>query len=170
VDTCIKILDIKRRYFLTWSKCVEPLKYVLMGIIQSQSHVTTDGQSVSPSWCRSPSGAHDQILVTVWQLLICRCRAPPLTRGRVWPWSEAPALLQFSWVTWLLALASYLYSAGAGSPRSSLRVTYPFLFHVIAINLWMYEDAESHSRLSAPMSKAIILQYASTTAISYLES
>jgi hypothetical protein len=29
--------------------------------IQSQSHITTDGQSVCLSWCRSPSGAHDQI-------------------------------------------------------------------------------------------------------------
>jgi hypothetical protein len=32
---------------------------------QSQSSVTTDGQSVSPSWCRAPSGAHDQMLRTV---------------------------------------------------------------------------------------------------------
>jgi hypothetical protein len=31
-----------------------------------ESHVTTDGQSVTPSWCRAPSGAHDQILITVW--------------------------------------------------------------------------------------------------------
>jgi hypothetical protein len=30
-----------------------------------QSQVTTNGQSVSPSWCRAPSGAHDQILLTV---------------------------------------------------------------------------------------------------------
>jgi hypothetical protein len=34
---------------------------------QSQSHVATDGQSVSQSWCRAPSGAHDQKLSTVWQ-------------------------------------------------------------------------------------------------------
>jgi hypothetical protein len=33
-------------------------------LCQSQSHVTTDGQSVSPSWCRAPSGAHDQIFIT----------------------------------------------------------------------------------------------------------
>jgi hypothetical protein len=46
---------------------------------ESQSHVTTDGQSVSPSWCRAPSGAHDQILITVWHLLFWRCRAPSLT-------------------------------------------------------------------------------------------
>jgi hypothetical protein len=36
-----------------------------------------------PSWYRAPSGAHDQILISVWHLLFCRCRAPPLTRGRV---------------------------------------------------------------------------------------
>jgi hypothetical protein len=36
---------------------------------QSQSHVTTDDQSVSGSWFRAPSGAHDQMLITVWQLL-----------------------------------------------------------------------------------------------------
>jgi hypothetical protein len=51
-------------------------------LFQSQSHFTTDDQSVSTSWCRAPSGAHDQILITVWHLLFCRCRAPPLTRGR----------------------------------------------------------------------------------------
>jgi hypothetical protein len=38
---------------------------------QSQSHIATDGQSVCLSWCRAPSGAHDQILITVWQLLSC---------------------------------------------------------------------------------------------------
>jgi hypothetical protein len=32
---------------------------------QSQSHIATDGQSVCLSWCRAPSGPHDQILVTV---------------------------------------------------------------------------------------------------------
>jgi hypothetical protein len=48
-----------------------------------QSHVTTHGQSVSRSWYRAPSGTHEQILITVWQLLFCQCRAPPLTRGRV---------------------------------------------------------------------------------------
>jgi hypothetical protein len=33
--------------------------------VQCQSHVKTDGQSVSPSWCRAKSGAHDQILITI---------------------------------------------------------------------------------------------------------
>jgi hypothetical protein len=50
---------------------------------QSQSYIATDGQSVSKAWCRAPSGAHDQIFITVWQLRPCLCGAPSLTRGRV---------------------------------------------------------------------------------------
>jgi hypothetical protein len=38
---------------------------------QSQSHIVTDGQSVCLSWCQAPSGANDQIFVTVWQLRSC---------------------------------------------------------------------------------------------------
>jgi hypothetical protein len=38
---------------------------------QSQSHVTTDGQSVSMSWCQVHSGTCDQILFSVWKLLCC---------------------------------------------------------------------------------------------------
>jgi hypothetical protein len=40
-------------------------------------------QSVSQSWCRAPSGAHDQIFITVWQLWSCYCGAPSLTRGQL---------------------------------------------------------------------------------------
>jgi hypothetical protein len=36
-------------------------------ICQSQSHVTTDGQPVSQSWCRAPSGAHDQMFDKICQ-------------------------------------------------------------------------------------------------------
>jgi hypothetical protein len=50
---------------------------------QSQSHIVTDGQSISKSWCPASSGAHDQIFITLWQLGSCFCRAPSLTRGRV---------------------------------------------------------------------------------------
>jgi hypothetical protein len=32
---------------------------------------------------RHPSGAHDQIFITVRQLRVCSCRAPSLTRGLV---------------------------------------------------------------------------------------
>jgi hypothetical protein len=37
-------------------------------VSQSQSNIATDGQSASKSWCQAPSGAHEQIFITVWQL------------------------------------------------------------------------------------------------------
>jgi hypothetical protein len=43
----------------------------------------TVSQSVSKSWCRAPSGSHDQIFIIVWQLGSCFFGAPSLTRGRV---------------------------------------------------------------------------------------
>jgi hypothetical protein len=60
---------------------------------QSQSHIATDGQWVSMPWCRAPSGAHDQIFITVWQLRSCFFgRAPSLMRGRVCLWYMLLAL------------------------------------------------------------------------------
>jgi hypothetical protein len=66
---------------------IDPLK-------PSQSHVTTDDQSVSQSWCRPLSGTHDQILVflDVWGL--CRRQAPCLTRGWVCHVSEVLVLVR----------------------------------------------------------------------------
>jgi hypothetical protein len=32
---------------------------------QSQSYIANDGRSISKSWCRAPSGAHDQIFIIV---------------------------------------------------------------------------------------------------------
>jgi hypothetical protein len=37
----------------------------LVQVQVSQSHVTTDDQSVSKSWFRGPSGSHDLILISV---------------------------------------------------------------------------------------------------------
>jgi hypothetical protein len=51
--------------------------------LKSKSHC--DWRSVSKSWCRAPSGAHDQIFINVWQLLYYFCGASSLTRGRVCP-------------------------------------------------------------------------------------
>jgi hypothetical protein len=46
----------------------------------------TVSQSVSKCWRRAPSGPHDQICITRWQLRSCFCGAPSLTRGRgCWP-------------------------------------------------------------------------------------
>jgi hypothetical protein len=46
---------------------------------QSQSHVTADGQSASPSWCRAPSGTHDQkeLSVKIFVPFIPGERPPP---------------------------------------------------------------------------------------------
>jgi hypothetical protein len=56
------------QYILLWN-CVYSLAFTapisLPYQSQSQSHVATDGQPVSQSWCRAPSGAHDQKLITV---------------------------------------------------------------------------------------------------------
>jgi hypothetical protein len=38
---------------------------------QNQSHIATDGQSISKSWCRAPSATHGQIFITRWQLRSC---------------------------------------------------------------------------------------------------
>jgi hypothetical protein len=48
---------------------------------ESESHF--DWQSVRLSWCRAPSGAHDQIFIFHWKLQFCPYGAPSLTRGRV---------------------------------------------------------------------------------------
>jgi hypothetical protein len=52
-------------------------------ICQSQSHITTDGQSVSMSWCRAQSGTFDQSFFFPSKFLSCLLGAPSLTRGRV---------------------------------------------------------------------------------------
>jgi hypothetical protein len=55
--------------------------YVLKWVCQSQSHIATDGQSVSMSWCQAQ-------IWDIWpefyfKLLSCLFGAPSLTRGRV---------------------------------------------------------------------------------------
>jgi hypothetical protein len=82
---------------------------------QSQSQIATDGQLVSKSLCRAPSGAHDYIFIAVWQLRSCSLwgtlsekktglsfvhAAGPcqrsLSRVRV-PWYPRPYLLSQIW-------------------------------------------------------------------------
>jgi hypothetical protein len=51
-----------------WRCSTPPAHGGLSRLSQSQSHIATDGQSVSKSWYRAPSGAHDQIFISAWQL------------------------------------------------------------------------------------------------------
>jgi hypothetical protein len=54
---------------------------------QSQSYLTTDGQSASLSWCRATIRARDQFFflleISFRQLRLCYFIVPSLTRGRV---------------------------------------------------------------------------------------
>jgi hypothetical protein len=62
-----------------WPHYTNPLLQLNCQLSQGQSH----WQSVSKSWFWVPSGAHDQIFITVWQLWSCFCQAHSLTRGWV---------------------------------------------------------------------------------------
>jgi hypothetical protein len=64
-------IDSKRFLMLTWSSMWNTMgrwsesKISATTTSQSQSHIVTDDQSVGKSWCRAPSGARDQIFVTL---------------------------------------------------------------------------------------------------------
>jgi hypothetical protein len=112
-------------------------RLLLSTLSQSQSHIVTDGQSVSKSWCRAPSGSHDQIFITFWLLRSCFCGAPSLTGGRV-------CLLYM-----LLSLASAVFLG------SEFRVTRN---HILLFQIWdfafrrLLRLAGSRWRYSTPSS------------------
>jgi hypothetical protein len=106
--------------------------------MSSQSHIATDGQSISKSWCRAPSGAHDQIFITLWQLRSCFCGTPSLTRGRV-------CLLYM-----LLALASvvFLGSESLGTrDHILLSLVNIFLQHLQIVTTSNYSDISNSNTL-----------------------
>jgi hypothetical protein len=72
-------------------------------VSQSQSHITTDGQSVGLSWCRAPSGAHDQIFL----LYESYC---PVHMGRPL-WREVGSVVSLCENQWLLAVQSDLQAS-----------------------------------------------------------
>jgi hypothetical protein len=67
------------------------------GISVSQSHIATEGQSVCLSWCRASSGAHDQILITVWQLLSCPWEGALSDERRGTGISKSKSKLLYDW-------------------------------------------------------------------------
>jgi hypothetical protein len=123
---------------LAWTIAVCQLTLLRQSQSQSQSHIAIDGQSISKSWCRAPSGAHDQIFITFWQLRSYFCGAPSLTRGRV--------CLLFM----LLALSSavFLGSESLGTSVHILRskiCNFPFRrLLILAGSRWRYSSARAH--------------------------
>jgi hypothetical protein len=65
---------------------------------KSKSHC--DWRSVSKSWCRTPSGAHDQIFITVWQLQSCFLWGPLSEErtGLSFVYAAGPCQRSLSWV------------------------------------------------------------------------
>jgi hypothetical protein len=67
MDWSLVTYDLETRYCLFTSIPInmhEPTALIRPKALkqsQSQSHIATDGQSVSKSWCQAPSGTHDQI-------------------------------------------------------------------------------------------------------------
>jgi hypothetical protein len=51
-------------YFFRLNQYLKPAKMKLLHNFLGVKSIATDGQSVSKSWCRAPSGAHDQIFLT----------------------------------------------------------------------------------------------------------
>jgi hypothetical protein len=102
---------------------------------QRQSHTATDGQSVNKCWRRTTSEAHDQILITVWQLWSCFRGAPSLTRGRV---CLLYMLLAF-------AIAVFLGSESFGT-RNHILLSQTWVFPFLRL-LWL---AGSQWRYSTP--------------------
>jgi hypothetical protein len=90
------ITNLQLHFWLFWTSSVptsSSLSLVSQGQGQGQGYIATDGRSISKSWCRAPSGAHDQIFIIVWQLRYFVYAAGPrqrsLSRVRV-PWISRP--------------------------------------------------------------------------------
>jgi hypothetical protein len=111
---------------------------------QSQSHIATDGQSISKSWRRAPCGAHDQIFITLRQLWSSSCGAPSLPRGRV-------CLLCM-----LLVLASVVFprSESLGT-RDYILLSFRRLLR-LAGSRWRYSTPPPHGWIQSSQSQSYV--------------
>jgi hypothetical protein len=133
------------------SHAVTVRRISLSSFSRSRSHIATDGQSVSMSWCRAPSGDRDQIFITVWQSRCCFCGAPSLTRGRVCLLYCPLPLQSFSGPS-PLGLATIFYcprfETSFSSPPTTRRVTVevfdPAFTRVVCVSS-VSSQSQSHS-------------------------
>jgi hypothetical protein len=77
---------------------------------QSQSLITTDGQSGSLSWCQALFGAQDQDFVTVKQMRFCWCGC------RFW-WEDGSVFYSYCW-------SSPAHSFSGPSPAGIMTIFY----------------------------------------------
>jgi hypothetical protein len=125
----------------------------------SPSHIATDGQSVSKSWCQAPSGAHDQIFITVWHL---RCFfVGPLSDERTGlPFVYAAGLCQ--WV--------FLGSESLGTWDHVL-LSQIWIFHFrnllrLARSRWRYSTPPPHGDGSLQVQVKVILRLTISQSVS----
>jgi hypothetical protein len=69
-QVCLNYLMLQWQFIHLNGGKLDQRKVYELSSSQSQSHITTDGQSISKSWCQAPSAAHDQIFITLWQLRV----------------------------------------------------------------------------------------------------
>jgi hypothetical protein len=95
---------------------------------QSQSHVTTDCQSASLSWCQAPIWGLRPLFITVRHLQACWCGALSLTRERV---CRLQLLLVLAEQTFLepslTGLVTIFYCLGFET-SSPWRARFPYLY------------------------------------------
>jgi hypothetical protein len=102
------------------------LKWAQTILIKLKLHC--DRQSVSKSWCRAPSGAHDQIFITVWQLRSCFSVTPSVREdGFVlficcWPLQLSLSRVRVPW-DWRPYFTVSDLRLPFSSPRTTRRVT-----------------------------------------------
>jgi hypothetical protein len=93
---------------------------------QSQNSFATDGRSVSTSWCRAPSGVHDQMVVNCLTVAVLSCScALSDERSGLSPVSHSPMsnvfvsinmnYLTFTCFTWVIC---QIYTQDHVSPGS----------------------------------------------------
>jgi hypothetical protein len=111
------------------------------GKSQSQSHIATDGQSISKSWCRAPSGDHDQIFITYFDsygLALWGALSDERT-GLSFLYAAGPhqcslSRLRFPWDSWQYFTVSDL-RLPFSSPPTTRRVTVE-VFEPASTRVW----------------------------------
>jgi hypothetical protein len=135
---------------------------VVCTVTRSQSHIATDCQPISKSWCRAPSAAHDQIFISPWHLRSCFCGAPSLTRGRVCLLYMLLALASaVPWISRPYFTVSDLrlpFSSPPTTRRVTVEVFEPASTRVLRnYSSWLYSPGTDRTETSLPLLRVLSL-------------